>query len=378
MGLYSRLKAKGATDADAAFRARDLLDFSMYGRAAGVQYLTNMLPFLNARMQGLAKLGSAVRENPMNTFFKTGLLLGATTLLWAANKDDDRWKELEDWDKRTYWHVWTPDGNHWRIPKPFEAGIAPTAMETVLDIMAGDEDWGHAWTQIIATLGETFAMNPIPQAAKPAIENYTNKSFFTGRPVEGLAVSGLLPGHRSTPMTSDTMKLIGEKTGFSPVKMENLVRGYFSTVGMLALFGADSIVRQAYDFPVKPAWDVRDYPLIGRFFRGKVEKNSKYNTRFYELITEINQTHQTIQHLRRSGDYKQAMELQAEGWGKLRHRERFNQVRRELSEINKKIRQAYNNRTMKDSEKKRIYIEKLTIKKNALISGLYKAYARNR
>lgn len=43
----------------ASFEARDLLNFSSHGSATAVQVLISMVPFLNARIQGLDKLGRA-------------------------------------------------------------------------------------------------------------------------------------------------------------------------------------------------------------------------------------------------------------------------------------------------------------------------------
>ena len=40
----------------ASFEARDLLNFSSHGRWVAVQWLTSMIPFLNARLQGLDKI----------------------------------------------------------------------------------------------------------------------------------------------------------------------------------------------------------------------------------------------------------------------------------------------------------------------------------
>jgi hypothetical protein len=57
MALYGQLREKGLSHLEASFQARDLLDFSMQGAWPTFRYLTQVIPFLNARVQGLYKLG---------------------------------------------------------------------------------------------------------------------------------------------------------------------------------------------------------------------------------------------------------------------------------------------------------------------------------
>jgi len=57
MALYNELKAKGMSHLESSFYARDMLDFSMQGAWPTFRYLTQIVPFLNARTQGLYKLG---------------------------------------------------------------------------------------------------------------------------------------------------------------------------------------------------------------------------------------------------------------------------------------------------------------------------------
>ncbi|MDR0261293.1 MAG: hypothetical protein LBI76_15945, partial [Comamonas sp.] len=101
--LYEKLIAKGHSHAEASFMARDLMDFSMSGKWEMVRFLTQTVPFLNARMQGLYKLGRAAAEDPK----RFGAIAGAVSLaslgLLAAYQDDEDWKKRDDWDRDSYW-----------------------------------------------------------------------------------------------------------------------------------------------------------------------------------------------------------------------------------------------------------------------------------
>ena len=45
----------------------------------------------------------------------------------------------------------------------------------------------------LAQVGGTLAMNPIPQGVMPIVEQWANKTFFTGRPIENMGDEKLLP-----------------------------------------------------------------------------------------------------------------------------------------------------------------------------------------
>jgi hypothetical protein len=57
MALYNQLRERGLSHLQASFEARDLMDFSMQGSFSSFRYLTQVVPFMNARIQGLYKLG---------------------------------------------------------------------------------------------------------------------------------------------------------------------------------------------------------------------------------------------------------------------------------------------------------------------------------
>lgn len=149
LALYESLIEQGVGEAEAAYQARDLLDFQMQGVNPVVRFFLQTVPFLNPRLQGLYKLMRAYRDSPVekrkillgkaakNFTARGALLMAASIALWALNKDDERYKDLQDWDKDTNYHLWLND-THFTIPKPFEVGaIFSTIPERVLNSIAG-------------------------------------------------------------------------------------------------------------------------------------------------------------------------------------------------------------------------------------------------
>ena len=65
----------------------------------------------------------------------------ATLGLFLINRDDDRWKNLPDWEKLMFWHTWVGD-KQIRVPKPFEMGaIFGSIPELMFEKMSGDRNF---------------------------------------------------------------------------------------------------------------------------------------------------------------------------------------------------------------------------------------------
>jgi hypothetical protein len=62
-----------------------------------------------------------------------------SVLLWMANHDDPRYKDIPTWQKDLFWIVMT-DEHVYRIPKPFEIGVIfGSVPERMLDKFAADD-----------------------------------------------------------------------------------------------------------------------------------------------------------------------------------------------------------------------------------------------
>ena len=187
VALYDRLVAQGHSHAEASFMARDLMDFSMSGNHAVVRFLTQSVPFLNARLQGLYKLGRAAHDNPRRFAAVAGAVSLASLALLAMFGDDEDWKKREDWDRDSYW--WFKIGDTaFRIPKPFEVGAIGTLAERTAELMFSEEMTNRRFMERLGhMLAQTFSFDPMPQAFKPLVDIYSNQDSFTGRAIESQA-----------------------------------------------------------------------------------------------------------------------------------------------------------------------------------------------
>lgn len=369
--LYSNLTEAGETHLKSAFEGRDLLDFYLSGAANSVRVINAITPFFNARMQGLDRLYRGAKANP-RTFFAKGLLMSAASLmLWSLWKDDDRYKELEDWDKWMYHHFWI--GNqHVRLPKAFETGaVFSSLFESAANVLNKNEDGKFFLKFLGFTLTQTFAVD-MPAAFKPGIEIFANKSLFTGRMIENMGMQRLPAGKRSKPWTSDTLKALGEGLNISPIKMEHIIQGHTSTFGAIFLTVADSMYRIAADTPSKPSGRIEDIPAFGRFLRGDA-RNTKYATRFYELAKEIDELTSTINYYKKIGDFKSAREV-SKSSGTYKYKRMVAVADKKLTRLRLREDLVWESRSLSPAQK-RDRLDIITKQKNEIYKQAYeKAY----
>ena len=365
--LYSNLKEKGMSHQEAAFEARDLLDFYLSGASNAVRVMNAVIPFLNARVQGLDRLYRGFKNDKASFLMKGALVSAASLMLWSLFKDDDRYKELEDWDKWQYHHFWIGD-QHFRIPKAFEVGaIFSSLFESFANVAVNNEGWDYFGRFLQHTLTETFAIN-MPQAFGPAIEVFANKSLFTGRNIESYGMQFLPAGKRQKPWTPEILKALGEGTNISPIKMEYLIKGYTSTFGTLFLSVTDSVYRSMADVPERPAMSLDQAPALGRFVRGET-KNTKYATRFYDFTNDLDELTAEINFYKKSGDFKAARELSQKS-NKLKYKRVINIAESRIKRLRLKEEQIWASRLLSASQK-REQLDSIAKEKNKIYKEAY-------
>lgn len=346
--LYDALIKKGKTHAEAAFMARDLMDFSMGGSAPVVRFLTQAVPFLNARLVGLDKLGRAAMEDPRRFAAVTGAVALASLALMAGYSDDEDWKKREDWDRDAYW--WFKIGGQaYRIPKPFEVGAIGTLAERTAELMLSDEMTGKRYMERVShMLSGTFSFNPVPQAFKPLLDLYANKDSFTGRAIESQADQRLRPQDRYSERTPEVAKFLGglglpdpaqlvkgEYSALSPKQVEHLIRGYFSWVGTAAMTVSDFGLRPLAGRGERPDMRLKDVFIAGNFVENLPTGSSRYVTQMYEQSRQVEQAYASYQEAIKAGDTEKAQSIKESAGPLLRNRPAYTAATRQLAEINR-------------------------------------------
>lgn len=309
--IYKKTLAETGNETEALFRSLEVMNFNRKGRNAGVRLFTAMIPFLNARMQGLDILyrtavrpslpGQSVsaREKELqHTFMVRGATMAALSCMyWMMTNDDDEYKKQEEDTKDNFWLI---PSLGVKIPTPFEVGfLFKIIPERIMALTFGDdtfEDFRNSMTnQIVSTL----KVNPIPQAVLPALENLVNVSAYTMRPIVSPGLEGLEAGYQVSPNTTTLMADIGKAVGMSPIKLEHAIQGYTGQMGMYLVSLLDAVYDINSTTP-RPAKQFEKLPMIKRF---AVDPNARGSvTTFYKLKDEVDTAVKTLNMLERTGN----------------------------------------------------------------------------
>ncbi|UZE61042.1 hypothetical protein ONR73_07475 [Aeromonas veronii] len=372
--VYAAAIKAGKSHAQAAFESKDLMDFSMLGAARAIQGASLVLPFFNARLQGLGKLSRELRDNPREIAKRAGMITAMSLGLLAANWDDERYEELPDWDKDANWHFFVGD-QHFRIPKPFEIGVMfGTIPERMVRAM-GDKDTGAQFGKAVArAIGDTFALNPTPQIIKPLVEAAFNYDTFRGGPIDSPQDLAVKAEARYNEQTSLLMRELGELSGFSPKQLEHLVIGYTGTIGGYVMATADGLIR-AFRPGESASWRADEIPLVKAVYRGTgPAKSTQHMEEFYRMLSEVNQLKRTVDQYRSEGLDDKANELLDEQGGILKSRRSLSRTQQQVRVVRNKIELIQRDRTM-NAEEKRKRIDELLARRNDLV---YQAVNKNR
>jgi len=370
LATYDAAIRSGKGKAQAAFESRDLMDFSMMGASKIMINLSDMLPFFNARMQGLSKLGRAIKEDPQTVLKRGGMITAASLALLALNWDDKRYEELPDWDKDTYWHAWLPGGFHIRFPKPFEIGLMfGTLPERFVRTLGGQDSPGKFGKLVAHNFMETMAFNPIPQVAMPIAEAYVNYDFFKGGPIENMADSNLIAGARYNDQTSLLMREIGGATNLSPKMLDHIIQGYTGSLGAYVMGATNILMRGMQDNGETASMRLDEMPVIKSLLRGYGDdpaKSTQFSEDFYRMMTQVNQINSTINSYRKQGRIDDAQELRAENRDKLSQLKGLTATQTELRQLNNRIELVRIDRIL-TAEQKRERIDRFMAQRNKLV-----------
>jgi hypothetical protein len=277
--LYNKYREQGMTHMQALLGALESMNFARRGLSPSMQYLSTMIPFFNAQIQGLDVIYRAIRgkttfETEMNArsqLIKRGVLMAASTMAYAAlMQDDEAYKNATPLERAQNWFVYLPGMDEpMRIPIPFELGMAFKAIpEMFMNTAFGDQKVGDA----AATIGK-LAYNTVPiglpQGIKPALEVMMNYSLFAGNSILSQREQMLQTPEQFRANTSELAKLLGANNVLSPIELEYLVRGYTGSLGVVLMQMTNPLFRplNSDDMPDGPTKKVSQMPILGALFQ---------------------------------------------------------------------------------------------------------------
>ena len=384
LALYDKLMKEGKTHLEASFAARDLMNFSSQGSFRAIKVVSQMVPFFNARLQGLYKLGrdgitptyrliyNTTTGKPIEASDKikaqtfmvvSSAVMLASALLYLAFKDDEDFKRRENWDRDNFW--WFKVGDtQFRIPKPFEIGALGTITERTLEQIMDDKVEGKVFAdRMHSILSDTFSLNPVPQFAKPMIDLYADKDSFTGAPIESDSLKRLSKQERYTDSTSTLAKALGgisqgaakvvtmssTAEGLSPVQIDYALKAYFGWAGSTAASVSDKAVQPWSDVE-KPGKPLIDTVGMG-FIKTMPETQSKYVTSFYENNQRINQAFSDMKRYAETGQMEKVTEILQEKGDLIALQKVYDKTAKQLAEYRRYIQMITRDPKMSKADK---------------------------
>jgi hypothetical protein len=394
IALYEHLLEQGVSEAEAAYQARDLLDFQLQGANSIIKFMIQTVPFMNPRLQGLYKLHRAYKDSPekerailagklMKTMtLRGGLLMAASIALWAMNMDDERYKDLEEWDKDMNYHLFVA-GEHFTLPRAFEiSAIFSTIPERMMNLMFGEDDGSTFANAIGRMFVDTFSFDPTPQALAPIMEQMANKNFFTGYDIVPMGMENALPETQYNYRTSPTaIALAQAMPDFlpgamrSPMRIEAFLRGYFGQLPDAVFAGSDVITRGALGLPAPAEQRVDSWPVVRAFYRSDPVRTTKWVSEFYDMRAEINATYASIKDYQEMGRMDSAKSLLEGNRELMAAKKTMDGMYKNISDINKALNQTRNSTVLSPAEK-RTREDALTTRRNAIAKQTQKVMER--
>lgn len=296
-------------------RAREFINFRRRGASDFVGAMVTVIPFFNAYIQGMDVLyraasgkdssSSVDRAQARRMFWSRASTVMMLASLYAVGKDDDD-EDYNEMDLRTRDGNWILPGGY-KIPVPGELGaIFKVIPERVVEYMKrqGTPEEQDAWEATRTALTYIYEqylgrVTPVPQAVKPLIEAWANKSFLTGRPLEGFHHQQMEPSMRRTEQTSELAQAIADFSKdtvgvqVSPIMVDNALRGYFGSTAALLTATTDSLLN-----PTRVDRPLHKWALVSNYMYDPV--GTRRMTEFYETREEVGRANATLNELMRT------------------------------------------------------------------------------
>jgi hypothetical protein len=306
--VYDDVLKETGNENDASLRALMMINFQNRGHSQAVNTLMAAVPFVNSRIQGEYRLLMALtgripgvsKAQAKQLIMWRAAKMAAFTALYAmvSGGDDDYERAGEEVRNRNFLLGGV------RFPVAPEFLALKVGVEKAYRLATDQEfETGAkaARAELSALGGLLIGMGDMtPTMVKPMLENATNYSFFSGHNLVGFNQMSKDVNLRFNEGTSEfskglsnMMQEVGGNTfNISPVKMDNLIRGWFGTMGKDFLYTVDMMVGD------KPAAKCNQLPLAGGMFYDM--EGGALKSDFYDLKDESDRAYNTLNDMKKN------------------------------------------------------------------------------
>ena len=313
--IYKKVLAETGNEAEAIYQSLEVMNFGRMGSSPMIQVISALVPFFNARVQGMdvlyrAGFGRMATQNSKaqhKAFMYRALFIAAmSSLYWFMARDTDEWKRASKEVRDNYWLI----GNV-KIPIPFEIGVLfKVAPERILETAFGNDTGGDLAESALRNIVSTLKINPVPQAFLPILEQTIGEggfSLFTMMPIVGRGMENVAAPYQRNTSTTELSIMLGEQLNLSPIRIDHVISAYTGSMGMyMAQMIGGVINTVSGSEETRPAMSIEQTPVLKRFFAS--DKAGGTIDAFYSLKKEVDVMVRTQHELQSRGNPEQYAE----------------------------------------------------------------------
>ncbi len=292
---YYIKKGNSETDARimAALESRDATqDFSRSGTVT--REINQLIPFSAARVGSIYTFSEKVKANPKQVATRIALLTIIAMGIKALGYDDDEIEEVNQRKKDDNFVLRMGD-NIVTIKKP--QGILRSMInlaEYIQDLATGHIEEGKEGERLGEWINNAIMDNMptdevtglVPNMVAPLIENAINKDFYYNTDIVKSYDLDLPDSQQYYEYNSQLAILIGQVFNYSPAKIDNLISGYFGSLGTSITNIMDTVMGKIGMIAEKPEMGAESN-AIGKRFIININSNSASIDEIYNRKTEL-------------------------------------------------------------------------------------------
>lgn len=334
LGVFSRAIKSGTVDAGVHVARKATLDFNRFGYYGRTP--NEVIPFLNACLEGIDVFARTWKENPLRALMKSGFLYMVALGVYAWNRLNRYYDDVDERDKSNNWIIMKGENTreHWMIPKGHIQKLIVNPFQMIVETSDGrskSTGWDIA-VDMYENASPVGVGNILPVTLKLIIEPITNYDLYWKTQIEKPTQKKLPPGYRFDKRTSESLKIIGQALNISPMMMQHEVKTLFAGTGTSILWVADYVLGTA---GVVPKPDITlDRAVVVRRFNGLAED---WNSQTAKRIRILEKRKREVTGALTDNNRKRL--TQYYGYSIEKANEARTKARSELVKINKKLRE---------------------------------------
>lgn len=293
-------KEKGMDDYNAsiyaAYKARDLLDFSVAGE--WMRVVNQIIPFSNAAVQGLRKTVRSASNDPGGFALRFTLYAVIPALinrLFVHMQDEDEeYENMPNYRRDLFYNIPVGPDLWITVPRPFELGVLASSADRFVSKYAFDQE--NALDGYAGSVAKSVM--PVDESVlaggyKPFVEVLTNYDFFRDQTIIPPDEVGLKLEYRDTSKASRLGQALQSAVGVDARQLDYLIKSTTSYYGDLALRTAD-IGREDTRYPFNwslsgllkgdPLYDSRNVQKVMQFVK---ENGIHWSDPLYQELNQI-------------------------------------------------------------------------------------------